>query len=76
MSKQAPRTIETVARIQVLSDIIQNRIMRDGRIQMHITDSGYNVDPDYFPRMQRMLARAIKINRYGADLVSELGIKQ
>ena len=76
MSKQAPRTIETVARIQVLSDMIQNRIMRDGRIQMHIIDSGYNVDPDYFSRMQRMLTRSIKINRYGADLVSELGIKQ
>ena len=70
MSKQAPRTIETVARIQVLSDMIQDRIMRNGINQTRITDS------EYFPRMQRMLTRAIKINRCGADLVSELGIKQ
>ena len=76
MSKQAPRTIETVARVQVLSDMIQNRIMQESRNQMHITDSGYNVDPDYLPRMQRMLTRCIKINRYGADLVAELGVKQ
>jgi len=52
------------------------RIAQDMADRMHITDSGYNVDPDYFPRMQRMLTRSIKINRYGADLVAELGIKQ
>ena len=65
MSNQAPsapRTAATLERVRRISDAMQAQMIRKNR---HNTD-------DYHMVMVKLAKRAIKLNRYGAELEREL----
>ena len=62
--KSAPHTIETLARLARLSDMIQHRMIN--------TDCWVD---GYFLKMARLAELALRINRKGMQIEQELGVK-